>query len=118
MNKESIKNSSKNKQIVSEKNKMSYNEALDIYNYYMEEALEYPNIVDKVESIFQIQEDNGFILFTELCKFIRRTLDFNSSLSYQKELINKKEKRFYRIKASISKCSSTIGKNSINQTNN
>ncbi|MDS3904215.1 hypothetical protein [Staphylococcus hominis] len=91
MNKESIKNSSKNKQIVSEKNKMSYHETLDIYNYYMEEALEYPNIVDKVESIFQIQEDNGFILFTELCKFIRKTLDFNSSLSYQKRA-NKQER--------------------------
>ncbi|WP_301402333.1 hypothetical protein [Staphylococcus haemolyticus] len=91
MNKESIKNSSKNKQIVSEKNKMSYQEALDIYNYYMEEALEYPNIVDKVESIFQIQEDNGFILFTEICKFIRKVLDFNSSLTYKKRA-NKPER--------------------------
>ncbi|WP_320186835.1 hypothetical protein [Macrococcoides caseolyticum] len=90
------------KKIINEKIAMNYQESHDIYSYYYEEAMMYPNIVDKVESILQIQEDNGFILFTEFCKFIRKSIDFNSSLPYKKRLSkNEREILFKKLKIEL-----------------
>ncbi|MBC9873945.1 MULTISPECIES: hypothetical protein [Staphylococcaceae] len=90
------------KKLINEKIAMNYQESHDIYSYYYEEAMMYPNIVDKVESILQIQEDNGFILFTEFCKFIRKSIDFNSRLPYKKRLSkNEREILFKKLKIEL-----------------
>ncbi len=102
LKKSNIITASNTKRIINEKIAINYKESHDIYNYYYEEAMMYPNIVDKVESVLQIQEDNGFIFFTEFCKFIRKNIDFNSNLPHRKRTSkSERETLFKKLKIQL-----------------
>jgi len=78
------------------KPKIRYQEALKIYNYYIEELQLYPDIIARIESLLQVENDNGFILYTELCKFIRIFKNYNSQVSKKRRLDKNKLDCFFR----------------------
>lgn len=81
---------------------ISYEDSYKIYKYYIDELESYPDFIIRIESLLQLENDNGFLLYTEICKFIRCIKNYNSKIPVKMRMEKSKLLEFFEnIKTNI-----------------